>query len=84
MIATFVVMEPASSIIKALGGPTEVAAIAGVHRTRVYGWMKPKEDGGTGGLIPYPHIPKLIDAAKTRGVSLSGDDFIRLDSEAKQ
>lgn len=77
-------MEPASSIIKALGGPTEVAAIAGVHRTRVYGWMKPKEEGGTGGLIPYPHVHKLMDAAKSRGLNLSGDDFIRNPNEAQQ
>ncbi len=69
-------MEPASKIIKALGGADEVATITGAHRTRVYKWMRPKEDGGTGGVIPIPHIRKLIDAAKARGITLTGDDFI--------
>lgn len=69
-------MEPASKIVSALGGVRAVAEIAGVHRTRVYGWMKPKEDGGTGGVIPYPHIPKIMAAAKKAGIRLSGDDFI--------
>lgn len=69
-------MEPASKIVEVLGGATKVARIAGVHRTRVYGWMKPREDGGTGGLIPYPHVPKLIAAAERQGVKLTGDDFI--------
>ena len=31
-------MEPAATIIKRLGGPTAVAQIAGVHRTRVSNW----------------------------------------------
>lgn len=71
-----VLMEPASTIIKALGGPAKVAAIAGVHRTRVYGWMRARDAGGTGGVIPMAHIPKLLAAARSAGVSLYGDDFI--------
>ena len=69
-------MEPASKIVSALGGARNVAEITGVHRTRVYGWMKPKEDGGTGGVIPYNHIPKIMAAAAQAGVALSGDDFL--------
>lgn len=69
-------MEPASTIIKKLGGTSSVAKIAGVHRTRVWNWTRAKEDGGTGGVIPMPHIPKLIAAAKSEGIPISGDDFI--------
>lgn len=69
-------MEPASSIIKKLGGANCVAEIAGVHRTRVYGWMRPKTDGGTGGVIPLAHAAKLIEAARRKGIALTGDDFI--------
>lgn len=69
-------MEPAKSIIEALGGPEKVAEIAGVHRTRVYGWMRNKERGGTGGTIPLPHIPKLLHAAREQGVSLTAENFL--------
>lgn len=69
-------MEPASKIVAALGGASQVADIVGVHRTRVYGWMKPKAAGGTGGLIPFPHIAKIVDAAARQGIRLTGDDFL--------
>lgn len=69
-------MEPARTIIDRLGGPNLVAGIAGVHRTRVSNWCRPKEAGGTGGLVPLKHIPILIDAARDRGIDLSADDFL--------
>ena len=69
-------MEPAQTIIASLGGPNEVASIAGVHRTRVSNWARAKERGGTGGLIPFRHVPVLIAAAAQRGIKLSADDFL--------
>ncbi|AII27772.1 hypothetical protein B9J07_12910 [Sinorhizobium sp. LM21] len=69
-------MEPASTIITNLGGPSEVSRITGAHRTRVSNWKRAKEDGGTGGVIPFKHVPALLEAAKARGVKLSADDFL--------
>jgi len=69
-------MEPAASIITKLGGDTKVAEIVGVHRTRVSNWKRPKTAGGTGGAIPFKHVPALIAAAKALGESLSADDFL--------
>lgn len=69
-------MEPARKIITLLGGPNVVAKIAGVHRTRVSNWMRAKNAGGTGGIIPINHINKLIEAAGQLGIPLSGDDFL--------
>lgn len=69
-------MEPASKIIALLGGPNKVAEIAGVHRTRVSNWKRAKEDGGTGGTIPFKHVPALIAAGRKNGVKLSADDFL--------
>lgn len=74
--ATHRYMEPATHIINLLGGPNKVATIAGVHRTRVSNWKRPKEDGGTGGVIPFKHVPSLLAAAKDMGVELSTDDFL--------
>lgn len=59
--------EPAATIIKKLGGPKKVAAIAGVHRTRVSNWMRPKEAGGTGGTIPQSHHLAILRAAAEKG-----------------
>lgn len=69
-------MEPARTIVDALGGPNAVAHIAGVHRTRVSNWMRPKQSGGTGGMIPFKHVPALIAAAKEKELALSADDFL--------
>lgn len=77
-------MEPAKHIIYALGGPSEVSRITGSHRTRVSNWMRRKEDGGTGGIIPFKHAPALIAAAKERGVELSADDFLPMQVEAAE
>lgn len=69
-------MEPAQTIIRSLGGPNAVAKIAGVHRTRVSNWMRGKDVGGTGGMVPFKHVPAIIAAAKDKGVELSADDFL--------
>lgn len=68
--------EPAATIIKLLGGDTAVAAITGVHRTRVANWKRSKKVGGTGGAIPFRHVPALISAAREKGKDLSADAFL--------
>ena len=69
-------MEPASTIIKLLGGPTRVAGIVSIHRTRVSNWMRPKGKGGTGGRIPQSHIPALLTAARERGLDISAEQML--------
>lgn len=69
-------MNPASSIIETLGGPTAVSRLVGIHRTRVSNWMRPKEKGGTGGIIPFRHVPALIGAAQALGHNITADDFL--------
>jgi hypothetical protein len=68
-------MEPASSIIRALGGPSKVAEIAGVHRTRVHSWTRPRAKQGTGGVIPHWHVGKLLEYAEAKKLALSPADF---------
>lgn len=71
-------MQPAQSIVAKLGGPTKVARIVSVHRTRVHGWMQPRESGGTGGVIPIKHVPALLAFAIANGIDLGANDFIPL------
>ena len=38
--------------------------------------MRAKEAGGTGGMVPFKHVPAMIAAAKDKGIELSADDFL--------
>jgi hypothetical protein len=71
-------MEPASTIVHKLGGPNRVAAIVGVHRTRVSNWMRPKERGGTGGRIPQRHHLVILEAANARGLGITAENLLGL------
>ena len=69
-------MEPARSIVTKFGGPSAVAAIVGVHRTRVSNWMRPREKGGTGGLLPQKYHPALLEHAASHEIELKAEDFL--------
>jgi hypothetical protein len=68
-------MEPASTIIDRIGGEAVVADVTGVAYTAPYRWKYPKDRGGTGGIIPHWHVPKLIAYAREKGIELSEADF---------
>lgn len=76
-------LDPAYSVIRKFSGPDgklgvgidTVAAITGVHRTRVYRWMRPTEKGGTGGYIPNPHERSLVEYARRTEMPLGPEDF---------
>jgi hypothetical protein len=59
-------MQPASRVVAKLGGPTKVAKIVGIHRTRVSAWQRPRASGGTDGRIPQDHHAKLLAFARKR------------------
>ncbi len=75
-------MEPAQTIIRKLGGPTAVAEIVGIHRTRVSSWQRARDAGGTGGRVPQAHIDKLLDFARVKGIPLSAEEFFLRASRA--
>ena len=69
-------MEPATSIIRQLGGAAKVARIVGIHPTRIYGWMRTREDGGTGGRIPSAHFVAVLRAAREAGIDEITPDLL--------
>jgi hypothetical protein len=69
-------MEPAHTIISKLGGPTAVAKVVNVHRTRVSNWKRPRVSGGTDGMIPQRYHRPLLDYAKAAGIALAAEDFL--------
>jgi hypothetical protein len=72
-------MEPASRIIKLLGGEVAVAKVAGTAVTGPYRWQYPRGRGGTGGQIPAKYIPRLIAYAATIDVALTPNDFFAIE-----
>lgn len=81
-------MEPASSIIKKLGGEAAVTALLceaavrlGLPKLKVsytapYRWQHPRDKGGTDGLIPQRFHPVLLDYARAQDIPLSAEDFL--------
>lgn len=69
-------MEPASTIIERLGGPTAVARKLGVHRVTVSKWKRSRKAGGTGGSIPQRHHRAILKAAKEANAPISADDLL--------
>lgn len=67
---------PAHIVLRRFGGPRAVAAIVGLSVSRVYRWTRPRDCGGTDGLIPAKHQPVLLAAARARGIRLTPADLV--------
>lgn len=66
---------PAARVIEKCGGIERTAELVGRHRSVVNRWLRPKDKGGTGGLVPAEHQQTLIREARLRGIELCPDDF---------
>jgi hypothetical protein len=69
-------VNPATPIIRKLGGEAKVAEIAGTARSAPYRWQQEKSRGGTGGLIPQRYHRALLDYAQAHGIPLTAEDFL--------
>jgi hypothetical protein len=69
-------MDPATTIIRKLGGEAKVAAIVGTALSAPYRWQHEKSRGGTGGLIPQAHHRRLLDYAHAHGIALAAEEFL--------
>ena len=69
-------LDPAKSLITAFGGGdlrqgvSVVETITGRDRTNIYRWMRPKDEGGTGGIIPRKAFLELEPAGKDLGIEV--------------
>lgn len=62
---------PALLVIEKFGSNAEISRILGISRSTVTRWAYPKEDKGTGGLVPQRYWPLLIKEARKRKIRLS-------------
>jgi hypothetical protein len=69
-------MEPASSIIKKLGGEAIVSKVTKTAYTAPYRWQYPRARGGTGGIVPQRHHRKLLTFAQQNDIGLKAEDFL--------
>jgi hypothetical protein len=69
-------MDPATAIIRKLGGEAKVAGIAGTALSAPYRWQHEKSRGGTGGLVPQAHHRTLLDYADAHGIALTAEEFL--------
>lgn len=68
-------LDPAATIIEAFGGVEKVGEITGAYRSTVYRWAKPRLAGGTGGIVPHWHVPKLLAHARQHGIAVTEANF---------
>jgi hypothetical protein len=69
-------MDPATAIIRKLGGEAKVAGIVGTALSAPYRWQHEKARGGTGGSIPQAHHRALLDYAYAHGIALAAEEFL--------
>ena len=69
-------MEPASGVIKKLGGEAVVSQITKTAYTAPYRWQHARSKGGTDGLIPQRHHQTLLDYARANGIPLDPAEFL--------
>lgn len=79
-------MDPASTIIKKLGGEALVAKITKTAFTAPYRWQQEKSKGGTDGLIPQRHHRPLLDYAHANDIPLIAEEFLppRMPASSRQ
>lgn len=72
---------PADTVISKCGGHQVIADWLSIHVTNVYRWTYPKENGGTGGLVPTRHQSVLLQKARAENKPLEPSDFFTAPAE---
>lgn len=70
------ILDPARTVIRRLGGVQAVAKLSQRHFSRVRRWTWPREKGGTDGIIPQTEALKLLRDAADLGIDMTMDDFV--------
>lgn len=69
-------VTPADKCIAAFGGVRALARDLGRNPSSVSRWRSPKEEGGTGGVVPAAVQGKVLAMARARGLDLVAEDLI--------
>lgn len=69
---------PADNVIEKCGGYQRVAEWLGITLPQVYKFTYALDKGGTGGVIPARHQPKLLEKSRETGGPLQPSDFFEI------
>lgn len=69
-------MEPASKIIKRVGGEAVMSQITGTSLATPYRWQYPKWAKGTGGIIPQRHHRSILEFSEENNLGIKASDFL--------
>lgn len=69
-------LDPAFSVILRFGGVEAMSDITGLPEKTIRRWMRSRQRGGTGGIIPHWHHEFLLGRARDIGISISRADFM--------
>lgn len=69
-------MTPAELVIEKFGGVRPLARELSIDHSSVARWPKPKNERGSGGLIPAQYHARLLDIAKERGITLTALELV--------
>jgi transposase-like protein len=68
--------SPAELVIERFSGVCKLARALGKSPSTISRWKKPRDEGGTGGLVPSQSQPKLLELARERGISLTPTELV--------
>lgn len=70
------VKTPAAQVIEAFGGVRPTARVLELNPSTVCRWQKPKEQRGSGGLIPSEHHARILRESRARQLPLTAESLI--------
>lgn len=68
--------SPAELVIERFGGVCALARLLVKNPSTISRWKKPREEGGTGGLVPSQSQPLLLALAQEKGIRLTPSELL--------
>lgn len=69
-------MTPAELVIERFSGVCALARLLGKNPSTISRWKKPREEGGTGGLVPSQSQARLLELARELGIDLTAAELV--------
>lgn len=68
--------SPAELVIERFDGVCALARLLKKNPSTISRWKKPRDEGGTGGLVPSQSQPVLLALALERGIQLTPSELL--------
>lgn len=68
--------KQAERILNKFGGAGRLSRALGLSRSTCFKWTYKKENGGTGGVIPYKYHDKIKKIAELNDIEILAEDWL--------